>query len=161
MDINWTQLRAHLTGRFALGTHSLHGPDHWRRVERHAVALAAGNGGHLVVVRLFAVFHDVCRDTDGVDPAHGARGAALAARLRGEWFDLPDADFTRLAFACIHHTSGFRSEDPTIGACWDADRLDIWRAGYTPAEQYLSTHDAREWVRAGRFGPHVVPPRSP
>ncbi len=121
MDLNWPQLWTHLADRFGLGDHSIHGPDHWRRVERHAVALAKHNAGNLVVVRLFAVFHDVCRENDGADPDHGARGAALAALLRGEWFDLPDAEFALLEYACIHHTSGYLTEDPTIGACWDAD----------------------------------------
>ncbi|OPZ81092.1 MAG: hypothetical protein BWY76_03145 [bacterium ADurb.Bin429] len=157
MDLNWPQLWTHLADRFGLGDHSIHGPDHWRRVERHAVALAKHNAGNLVVVRLFAVFHDVCRENDGADPDHGARGAALAALLRGEWFDLPDAEFALLEYACIHHTSGYLTEDPTIGACWDADRLDIWRAGYTPAEKYMSTRRARELVRTSRIGPQYVP----
>ena len=33
--------------------------------------------------------------------------------------------------ACATHTHGITSDDPTIGVCWDADRLDISRFGYS------------------------------
>jgi hypothetical protein len=32
--------------------------------------------------------------------------------------------------ACATHTHGITSDDPTIGVCWDADRLDLRRFGY-------------------------------
>jgi uncharacterized protein len=38
-----------------------------------------------------------------------------------------------------YHTSGLTSPDPTIGTCWDADRLDIGRVGITPCGHYMST----------------------
>lgn len=156
-EIDWNCLWDELSGRFALGEHSIHGPDHWHRVERHAIHLAERGGGDLVVVRLFALFHDVCRERDGWDDEHGARGALLAVRLRGMLFDLSDAQFDRLHYACTWHTAGQLSDDPTIGACWDADRLDIWRAELTPREQYMSTAQARRLVRTGRIGPQYLP----
>lgn len=146
-----------MAGRFRLGEQSIHGPAHWERVERHAVALATHGGGDQTIVRLFALFHDVCRWSDGGDHEHGARGAALAAALRGTWLDLPDERFQLLEYACIWHTFGQVSDDPTIGACWDADRLDIWRAGIMPVERYMSTEFARELVRTGRIGPDHTP----
>jgi uncharacterized protein len=157
MDINWEQLWAHLINRFALDEFTIHGPDHWQRVERHAIDVAEHSGGDLVVVRLFATFHDVCRENDGSDPLHGARGAELAVQLRGTLFDLPDAGFAQFQYACIHHTSGLISDDPTIGACWDADRLDIWRAGITPVAKYMSTAHARELVHKRHIGPKFTP----
>ncbi|MHB9134808.1 MAG: HD domain-containing protein [Armatimonadota bacterium] len=158
MQIDWDTLWEHLAGQFALGEHSIHGTEHWHRVERHAVRLAEHSSGDILVVRLFAVFHDVCRQNDGSDEAHGARGAELATRLRGQYFELPDESFAQLHYACTWHTSGQLSEDPTIGACWDADRLDIWRAGYTPHERYMSTQYARQLVRARKVGPQHTPP---
>ncbi|MHB9026175.1 MAG: hypothetical protein ACYC7E_18715 [Armatimonadota bacterium] len=157
MQIDWDALWEELIGHFSMGEESIHGPEHWRRVERHAVELAEHSGGEILVVRLFAVFHDVCRENDGRDDAHGARGAAQALRLRGRCFELPDASFAQLHYACTWHTAGQLSGDPTIGACWDADRLDIWRAGYTPDERFMSTEHARELVRAGRIGPEYTP----
>jgi uncharacterized protein len=41
--------------------------------------------------------------------------------------------------ACSWHTRGKLSEDPTIGACWDADRLDLTRIGETPKARFMST----------------------
>jgi uncharacterized protein len=157
MEIDWDALLAHLAGRFALEKGSIHGPEHWGRVERHGVQLAGHHGGDILVVRLFALFHDVCRQSDGRDDQHGARGAALAAQLRGEYFELPDAGFEQLHFACTWHTVGQLHDDPTIGACWDADRLDIWRAGLTPGIDFMSTERAREMVRANRIGPRYTP----
>lgn len=119
--------------------------------------LAEHNGGDLTVVRLFAAFHDVCREHDGRDDEHGPRGARLAAAWRGEVFDLDDARFAQFTYACDLHTAGLTSADPTVGACWDADRLDIWRAGLTPKEALMSTDYARELVRAGRVGPRYTP----
>ncbi len=157
MPIDWDTLWRVLDDRFALGHASIHGPEHWRRVERYAVHVAEQSGGDALVVRLFAIFHDVCRLNDSVDDEHGARGAALAAHLRGEYFALSDARFAQLHDACTWHTAGHLSDDPTIGACWDADRLDIWRVGYTPHERFMSTDHARALVRAGRIGPRHLP----
>ncbi|MBB6018173.1 hypothetical protein HNQ04_003450 [Deinococcus radiopugnans ATCC 19172] len=32
-------------------------------------------------------------------------------------------------WACKHHASGQTTDEPTLGACWDADRLDLPRVG--------------------------------
>ena len=45
-----------VSGTFALGSHSIHGPSHWRRVDRNGLWLAERSGGDLFVVRLFAWF---------------------------------------------------------------------------------------------------------
>ena len=157
--INWDYLWDHLSGRFQLDAYSIHGPDHWRRVEQHAITLAEHAGGNIIVARLFAAFHDVCRESDGGDREHGPRAARLVMHLRGEFFDLPDADLALLQFACRYHTSGLHSDDPTIGACWDADRLDIWRAGHTPAERFMSTDYGRLLARTGNYGLKFHPER--
>ena len=156
IQIDWDALWQEMAARFVLGEDSIHGLDHWKRVERNAVHLAEHAGGNILVARLFAVFHDVCRQNDSIDNEHGARGAELAATLRGKSFDLPDDAFAALHYACTWHTAGQLSEDPTIGACWDADRLDIWRAGYTPHERYMSTPQARELAQSGQAGPKLT-----
>ena len=44
------------------------------------------------VVRLFAVFHDSCRENEHRDPQHGPRGARLAIDFReAGHFQLDDA----------------------------------------------------------------------
>ncbi|MCA9794566.1 MAG: hypothetical protein KC910_22315, partial [Candidatus Eremiobacteraeota bacterium] len=37
------------------------------------------------------------------------------------------------------HEKGRVSQDPTIGACWDADRLDLDRVGKAPDPDLMST----------------------
>jgi uncharacterized protein len=121
-----------------------HGPDHWRRVEYNALTLAARTGADVDVVRLFALFHDCRRRNDGADRGHGARGAAFATKLRGTWFDLPDEAFEQLRLACIWHTDSLHHDHPTIGTCWDADRLDLGRVGVVPRSEFMSTDAGRE-----------------
>src|SRR5918998_2576087 len=69
------------------------------------------------------------RLNDSHDPRHGPRGAALAREMRGEAFDLEEAEMELLGFACEEHTNSGVSSDPTVGVCWDADRLNLWRGG--------------------------------
>ena len=40
--------------------------------------------------------------------------------------------------------NGLVSEDPTVGACWDADRLDLPRVGIQPDPALFSTARAHE-----------------
>jgi uncharacterized protein len=131
----------------------LHGEGHWRRVTAAGLALLPETpAADPAVVFLFAVFHDSMRFNDGHDPLHGPRGAALAGELRGEAFDLDDAKMELLSFACEEHTNGGVGSDPTVGVCWDADRLNLWRVGIRPDPRLLSTGAARnggriKWAR--------------
>ena len=139
VQINFYALWDHVTKAFQCNPDSIHGPSHWRRVEQNALKIAASNGAVVEVVRLFAVFHDSRRENDGVDFEHGERGAEYAASLRGTLFDLTDLHLDLLQYACRWHTHGRLSDDPTIGACWDADRLDLARIGMTPKAEFMST----------------------
>ena len=49
----------------------------------------------------------------------------------------------RLIDACAGHVDGLTSDDTTIGLCWDADRLNLWRIGVTPQPRFLSTPVAK------------------
>jgi uncharacterized protein len=131
------------------GKHSfIHGESHWQRVAAAALALLpetpeADPG----LVFLFALFHDSMRLNDGHDPLHGPRGAALARELRGGPFELEDEEMDLLAFACEEHTNGGVGPNPTVGVCWDADRLNLWRVGIQPDPRFLSTQAARSEER--------------
>lgn len=131
-----------------LSTSLMHGVDHWRRVERNGLLLAERTGADVDVdvdvVRLFAMFHDSRRLRDGTDHGHGARGAELAASWRGLFFHLPDDRFELLRYACVWHTDQKHHLDPTIGTCWDADRLDLGRVGIKPDPHWMSTPFGRE-----------------
>jgi uncharacterized protein len=124
-------------------TSRLHGLEHWKQVGHNGLALAAEtDGADADVVLLFALFHDSMRLNDGHDPDHGRRGSALARELAGSLPLEPD-QLDLLAEACDGHTDGRVSHDPTIGACWDADRLDLPRVGIQPDPGLLSTVAAR------------------
>lgn len=155
-SINFPKLWSHvITACPPHDSYSIHGPDHWRRVERNALILATRTGAKIHIVRLFALFHDCRRLHDGWDPGHGKEGAKYAASLRGHIFHLSDEDFDLLRYACEWHTDGKNHTDPTIGTCWDADRLDLGRAGMIPNPAYMSTEFGREIAEHGVIHPWV------
>ena len=149
MTTNWHRLWEHVTREFQCDRDSIHGPSHWRRVERNGLLIATRSGAVEEVVRLFAVFHDSRREHDGYDTTHGSRAAAYANTLRGKLFDLSDKHFELLHYACQWHTHGRLSNQPTIGTCWDADRLDLGRVGVQPAPDFMSTKFGREIATVG------------
>jgi uncharacterized protein len=142
-----TELRVYAESVFRCNPHSIHGPAHWRNVEDTVIFIASETGADVVVGRLFAIFHDCCRLNDGSDWAHGPRAADLLRRIAGSRFTLDVARLDLLLHAVSHHTDGTISDDPTIGACWDADRLDLGRVGITPDEILMSTQPGKEISR--------------
>ena len=148
----------HVAGQFRCDIYSTHGMAHWRRVERNGLLLTTRTGADGNVVRLFALFHDACRIDDAEDPEHGTRGAALATDLRSKGlFTLNDDAFDLLQEACRGHTQGHLHNDPTVGTCWDADRLDLGRIGVIPDPHFMSTAFGREISRCGSIQPFLVP----
>lgn len=129
--------------RFALDWHGIHGAPHWARVRVNGLAIAAQTGARTDVIELFAFLHDSCRENDGHDPAHGPRAVDFSASLRGVLFDIDDAGFVLLAEACSAHSDGRMMAHPTVQACWDADRLELWRVWITPDPRRLATQTAR------------------
>ena len=122
---------------------SVHGPEHWKRVERNGLAIAESSGADLVIVCLFAVLHDSRRTHDEWDLDHGEAAGRYAATLRSSLLDVSDARFETLVHACHWHAHGQLSEDPTIATCWDADRLDLPRVGIAPDPLYFSTEEGK------------------
>ena len=118
---------------YALPVTGFHGVGHWARVLENGLRIADANGADREVVTLFASSHDARRVNDGHDPGHGRRGGELARTLRGTLVPLDDAQFELLFDACARHTDGGTTADPTVGACWDADRPDLGRVGITPS----------------------------
>ncbi len=150
-----------ILGDYTLRWDGPHGVGHWARVLGNGLRLADATGAKVEVVQLFAVFHDSHRVGDGHDDGHGRRGAEFAAELRGDLFDLPDADFALLYEACVAHSDGLIEGDVTIQACWDSDRLDLGRVGMIPAPKLLCTPAAKapemlKWAD-GRATFEVVP----
>lgn len=120
-----------------------HGVVHWARVHENGLRVAEQSGANILVVRLFAIFHDSRRENEYSDPDHGVRGAEFAKQLRGERFELSDAEFNLLYKACQGHTHEKTHPDITIQTCWDSDRLDLGRVGITPHPSRLCTEYAK------------------
>ncbi len=138
------ELLAAILDQYDLDEDGIHGLSHWARVLENGLKIAKHSGANTKIVSLFAVFHDSRRISDGYDPMHGKRGGELAKSFRGKYFELSDQDFTTLNFACRFHTDGGIHSDPTIGTCWDADRLDLGRVGYVPFASKMSTAPGKD-----------------
>jgi len=136
------EVRARSTG---IGSH-IHGELHWRTVGANGLWLAEPLGGaDTFVIFLFALLHDSMRENDSVDPGHGPRAAAFAVELNAEGLlGTTPGQLETLRYACFEHTNGLVSSDPTVGACWDADRLDLPRVGIHPDPARFSTPRAHE-----------------
>lgn len=134
-----------ILSQYKLDPQGLHGIQHWQRVMDNGLRLAEATGADTTVITLFALFHDACRISEFKDSEHGARGAALAAKLRGKVFSCSDAQMELLVRACSRHTGGTLNDDPstTVLACWDADRLDLGRVGKIVDVDKLCTEAAK------------------
>lgn len=139
------RLLAAVEERSPLQRSYVHGDQHWRAVAEVGLRLLPENRkADPMVVFLFALFHDSMRANEHEDPDHGRRGADLAKELHGRYFQLTPERFGQLVQACAGHTEIRFSDDPTVGVCLDADRLNLWRVGITPEAKYLSTDAALE-----------------
>ena len=118
---------------------SIHGPCHWARVERNGLYVAQKTGADKMIVQLFAVFHDCMRQNDNIDPGHGRRGAEYAVQIKDEFINIPSDDFDKFYYACEWHTDQITTDDVTITACWDADRLDLGRVGFILDPRYMNS----------------------
>ena len=124
----------------------LHGLAHWWRVRHNGLLVAGATGASARVVTLFAIFHDSHRADDGYDKEHGPRAAAWLRRVRDGDGDahgacettratisaLSPGEFDALHAACDLHTSATHHDDPSVAACFVADRLDLSRVGFRP-----------------------------
>ena len=131
---------------YSTGKHSrIHGPVHWAGVAAAGHTLCeltpeADRG----VVLYFAMLHDAMRETDGLDPDHGARAAELARRLHESGdLELDEDQLAKLEEALVYHDQGRTSAQHTIGVCWDADRLNLYRVLVSPDAGLMSTEGGR------------------
>jgi uncharacterized protein len=159
MSLIYPALLSRILESYALPRNGIHGVSHWARVLENGRRVAALTpAADPQVIELFAVFHDARRVNESWDHGHGRRGADLARQLRGAYFDIDDARFALLEFACQEHTAGQTRAEPSVQVCWDADRLDLLRVGTRPRPSLLCTGAARkpdvlEWAnrRASTF----------
>ena len=124
-----------------------HGIDHWDRVYANGQLLITRKVNSLVV-GLFAYFHDFCRMDDGEDLQHGPRSAAFIDTIRDTLLvDISDEEIHLLKEACRLHTVATKTGNPTIDACFDADRLDLGRVGIIPDPARMATKKGKKVAR--------------
>lgn len=150
MTNTWSGLKDKIISDFALGRTSIHGPDHWARVEEVGLELANENQADKEVVILFALLHDACRTSEYEEPNHGINAANLVKKLNNKYFNLSETQLDKLVYACYYHADGWVTDDVTIGTCWDADRLDLGRAGVVPDPDLLSTKAGKLYLSEGK-----------
>ena len=113
-----------------------------RRLDGAGTLPGAGAGGRAIVL-LFGLLHDSKRLNEGHDPLHGRRAGAFAKELQGSFIRLSLPRLALLVKACDEHANGGTSDDTTIAACWDADRLNLWAVG-AAARSVVPLHGAGE-----------------
>lgn len=122
---------------------NIHGHDHWMRVVANGLDIAKNTTGvDPTVVELFGLLHDTQRKNDGKDPHHGPRAAEFLDTIVND-LHITTTQYNALRYAIEHHTDEIHNTNPTIGACYDADRLDLGRVGITPAPDYMNTEYAK------------------
>ena len=136
-------LLSQIASQYTLDPDGTHGISHWGRVFENGLRLAEVEGGDLMVITLFAIFHDACRQNQSLDPGHGKRGADLAGQLLKTHPSVSSNQLELLKTACRHHTDGKTEADITVQICWDSDRLDLLRAGIRPSPKKLCTTTAK------------------
>lgn len=123
-----------------------HGPRHWRDVARIGLWLVTDEQSAEIdpeLVLLFAALHDTRRLDEFEDPGHGARAAHILGKYIAPMLDLGPERAATLAYALTAHDNGLVSSNPTVGVCWDADRLTLYRVGIEPHADLLSTRGAK------------------
>ena len=148
LEMMWIPLSSAILKEYILEKGGIHGPAHWLRVRANGLALARLTpDADATVVEAFALLHDSRRFDDFRDLGHGERAADFARDLHARGIlTLSATRLEILAEACAGHEHGEVSDHPTIGCCWDADRLDLSRLERPPIDEFLSTLAARDTV---------------
>lgn len=157
-DIN-SELLEKILETYTLPIFGIHGIWHWARVYENGMELSKITDASMRVVGLFAVLHDSRRVNESIDPGHGKRAAEFIKTLCGAYFELSEEEFTLLYTACASHTDENRHPNITVQTCYDADRLDLARAGIRVDPNRLCTAAARNpimiaWANERSLGNH-------
>jgi uncharacterized protein len=135
----WQDLLTSVQARATMMDSPIHGDSHWRGVALAGMRICDAHPQcDRRVVLAFAMLHDSQRLDDDYDPEHGARAAEEVKRSRALKRVLSFEQIKKLEAACALHEKGKTTKDPTIGACWDADRANLWRVSINPNRRFFS-----------------------
>lgn len=127
----------HLSAECLVRVDGIYGYSHWMRVLYNGRLIGRAVGANIKVIELFSLLHDTMRRTEGNDPEHGMRAAEYALDIRNKWIEATDDEMWLLIDALRNHSRDRLSDDVTVQACWDADRLDSGRHGLAPRANQL------------------------
>jgi uncharacterized protein len=134
----WLEL-VDLARKGPLAASPWHGEAHWRAVAAIGLDITELRPGvSRDIVLAFGLLHDCRRFDEDDDPGHGARAAEVIQQSTAAQNLLGADGRETLARACQGHTHERRSDDPTIGTCWDADRFNLLRLDMTLRPEFLS-----------------------
>lgn len=124
----------------------IHGVKHWDNVFINGLELTDEDVNINVVVA-FAYLHDSARVDDGSDILHGSRAVNNVTELSKTILsNLTQQEIIELSYACRHHTTEHKTNNKTINACFDADRLDLIRCGITPDPDKMASDKGRDFA---------------
>lgn len=141
-------IEAACSGRLRYYDSDLHGLGHLREVALLAGRIAVEAGADVEAAMVAGFLHDCGRMDDGGGRRHAVDSAALARPILAACF--PHLDAGRICEAIERHPDGEVTDDPLIGAIWDADRLTLVRLGYDIREDRLSTAAGRRLAQQRR-----------
>ncbi|MBQ8457408.1 MAG: hypothetical protein IJ540_07385 [Prevotella sp.] len=140
------QLRSYCANRWPEGLGKTHGVEHWDRVAKFGRILHDGEAD-MDVIMAFAYLHDSERIDNAEDKEHGLRASRLTDTIRKTMLaNLNDEQIEKLKRACELHTIQHKTGDVTIDACFDADRMDLFRVGIKPSPERMATKRGAELV---------------
>ncbi len=121
----------------------VHGIDHWTRVLINGIQLSERNKNiNKNIIIAFAFFHDIKRTVEDKEPEHGYNGGRYLLKYKYK-INLTKEELNTCYEACVDHTNVKNHTDINIGACWDADRLDLYRVGVMPDLDYLNLEESK------------------
>jgi uncharacterized protein len=150
-DFKYLDLIEQIKRDFKIDYYGIHGMGHWRRVYYNTQKLSAYYNIESEVFELFALLHDSKRHDEFEDRHHGSRAAGFVQKLlRDGVISLDGEDTERLLYACANHTKSDKENplyhDLIVQICFDSDRLDIGRVGYSVDTSYLATEYAKSLI---------------
>ena len=150
-DFKYLDLIEKIKRDFKIDYYGDHGINHWRRVYCNTQKLSSHYNLESEVFELFALLHDSKRHNEFEDIHHGVRAAGFIQKLlRDGVVKLENYDRERLLYACANHTKSDKDDplfnDLIVQICFDSDRLDIDRVGFTVDPAYLATEYAKDLI---------------
>lgn len=140
LNPTWPDLLIEVRRKSRLWESPLHGDVHWRSVAATFLYIQKIKVDIDPSVGLaFAIFHDSQRQDEMGDPWHGEAAAEFVASSDALLHLLGPVRRDHVFTACALHNEGHvERSNPSIGACLDADRLNLVRIGIQPKMDYMS-----------------------